>query len=137
MVEFLKIFGEGFLFFLGLPFILLGLVIYGLYLFVVFIVMAIKNMVLFFKGKKFSLMLEEDYKAEEILRNGITIGGNQPQMQTATNNNVTYNNNTYNQINITPKQDGVNTGLKEATFIDATNNDNLNGFIEGNNNDGN
>lgn len=136
MVEFLKIFGEGFLFFLGLPFILIGLVVYGLYLFVVFIVMAIKNMVLFFKGKKFSLMLEEDYKADEILRNGINIGGNQPQVQTATNNSVTYNN-TYNQINITPKQENSNEGLTKATFIDATNSDNLSGYIQGNDNNGN
>jgi len=131
MLDFLKIFGEGFLFFIGLPFILVGLVIYGLYLFVVFIVMSIKCLILFFKGKKYSLMLPEDLKADEILKNGINLN---PQMQTQTVNNssVTYNN-TYNQINISPKSNN-SEGLKPVDFLDQSNSDNVNGFLEGNDN---
>ena len=53
MLDFLKIFGEGLLFFLGLPFILVGLVLYGLYLLFVFIFMSIKGIILFFKGVYF------------------------------------------------------------------------------------
>ena len=60
MLDFLKIFGEGLLFFLGLPFILVGLVLYGIYLLFVFIFMSIKGIILFFKGKKYSLILEEN-----------------------------------------------------------------------------
>ncbi len=131
MLDFLKIFGEGFLFFIGLPFILVGLVIYGLYLFVVFIVMSIKGLILFFKGKKYSLMLPEDLKADEILKKGINLNP-QVQTQTVNNSSVTYNN-TYNQINISAKTNN-NEGLKPVDYLDQTNNDNVNGFLEGNSN---
>ena len=33
--------------------------------------MSIKGIILFFKGKKYSLILEEDLRAEEILKNGL------------------------------------------------------------------
>lgn len=131
MLDFLKIFGEGFLFFIGLPFILVGLVIYGLYLFVVFIVMSIKGLILFFKGKKYSLMLPEDLKADEILKKGINLNP-QVQTQTVNNSSVTYNN-TYNQINISAKSNN-NEGLKPVDYLDQSNNDNVNGFLEGKSN---
>ena len=98
MVDFLKIFGEGLLFFLGLPFILVGLVLYGIYLLFVFIFMSIKGIILFFKGKKYSLILEEDLRAEEILKNGLN-NGMQTQTQNVSTSNITYHN-TFNQINI-------------------------------------
>lgn len=131
MLDFLKIFGEGFLFFIGLPFILVGLVIYGLYLFVIFIVMSIKGLILFFKGKKYSLMLPEDLKADEILKKGINLNP-QVQTQTVNNSSVTYNS-TYNQINISAKTNN-NEGLKPVDYLDQTNGDNVNGFLEGNSN---
>ena len=131
MLDFLKIFGEGLLFFLGLPFILLGLVLYGLYLLFVFIFMSIKGIILFFKGKKYSLILEEDLRAEEILKNGLN-NGMQAQTQNVSTSNITYHN-TFNQININKEND------KPLNPVDLTkvieNNSEPSGFIEGKNNE--
>lgn len=126
MLDFLKIFGEGLLFFLGLPFILVGLVLYGIYLLFVFIFMSIKGIVLFFKGKKYSLILEEDLKAEEILKNGIN--NLQPQVQAVNSSNVTYNN-TYNQININKTNDKP---LNPVDLTKVIENNEPSGYIEGN-----
>ena len=129
MLDFLKIFGEGLLFFLGLPFILVGLVLYGIYLLFVFIFMSIKGIILFFKGKKYSLILEEDLRAEEILKNGLN-NGMQAQTQNVSTSNITYHN-TFNQININKEND------KPLNPVDLTkvieNNSEPSGFIEGKN----
>ena len=131
MLDFLKIFGEGLLFFLGLPFILVGLVLYGLYLLFVFIFMSIKGIILFFKGKKYSLILAEDLRAEEILKNGLN-NGMQAQTQNVSTSNITYHN-TFNQININKEND------KPLNPVDLTkvieNNSEPSGFIEGKNNE--
>lgn len=131
MLDFLKIFGEGLLFFLGLPFILVGLVLYGLYLLFVFIFMSIKGIILFFTGKKYSLILEEDLRAEEILKNGLN-NGMQAQTQNVSTSNITYHN-TFNQININKEND------KPLNPVDLTkvieNNSEPSGFIEGKNNE--
>ena len=131
MLDFLKIFGEGLLFFLGLPFIIVGLVLYGLYLLFVFIFMSIKGIILFFKGKKYSLILEEDLRAEEILKNGLN-NGMQTQTQNVSTSNITYHN-TFNQININKEND------KPLNPVDLTkvieNNSEPSGFIEGKNNE--
>lgn len=131
MLDFLKIFGEGLLFFLGLPFILVVLVLYGLYLLFVFIFMSIKGIILFFKGKKYSLILEEDLRAEEILKNGLN-NGMQAQTQNVSTSNITYHN-TFNQININKEND------KPLNPVDLTkvieNNSEPSGFIEGKNNE--
>ena len=131
MLDFLKIFGEGLLFFLGLPFIVVGLVLYGLYLLFVFIFMSIKGIILFFKGKKYSLILEEDLRAEEILKNGLN-NGMQAQTQNVSTSNITYHN-TFNQININKEND------KPLNPVDLTkvieNNSEPSGFIEGKNNE--
>ena len=131
MLDFLKIFGEGLLFFLGLPFILVGLVLYGLYLLFVFIFMSIKGIILFFKGKKYSLILEEDLRAEEILKNGLN-NGMQAQTQNVSTSNITYHN-PFNQININKEND------KPLNPVDLTkvieNNSEPSGFIEGKNNE--
>ena len=131
MLDFLKIFGEGLLFFLGLPFILVGLVLYGLYLLFVFIFMSIKGIILFFKGKNYSLILEEDLRAEEILKNGLN-NGMQAQTQNVSTSNITYHN-TFNQININKEND------KPLNPVDLTkvieNNSEPSGFIEGKNNE--
>ena len=131
MLDFLKIFGEGLLFFLGLPFILVGLVLYGLYLLFVFIFMSIKGIILFFKGKKYSLILEEDLRAEEILKNGLN-NGMQAQTQNVSTSNITYHN-TFKQINNNKEND------KPLNPVDLTkvieNNSEPSGFIEGKNNE--
>ena len=125
MLDFLKIFGEGLLFFLGLPFILVGLVLYGLYLLFVFIFMSIKGIILFFKGKKYSLILEEDLRAEEILKNGLN-NGMQAQTQNVSTSNITYHN-TFNQININKENDKplnpVENNSEPSSFIEGKNNE--------------
>lgn len=131
MLDFLKIFGEGLLFFLGLPFILVGLVLYGLYLLFVFIFMSIKGIILFFKGKKYSLILEEDLRAEEILKNGLN-NGMQAQTQNVSTSNITYHN-TFNQININKENDKPLNPFDLTKVIE--NNSEPNGFIEGKNNE--
>ena len=131
MLDFLKIFGEGLLFFLGLPFILVGLVLYGLYLLFVFIFMSIKGIILFFKGKKYSLILEEDLRAEEILKNGLN-NGMQAQTQNVSTSNITYHN-TFNQININKENDKPLNPVDLTKFIE--NNSEPSGFIEGKNNE--
>ena len=131
MLDFLKIFGEGLLFFLGLPFILVGLVLYGLYLLFVFIFMSIKGIILFFKGKKYSLILEEDLRAEEILKNGLN-NGMQAQTQNVSTSNITYHN-TFNQININKGNDKPSNPVDLTKVIE--NNSEPSGFIEGKNNE--
>ena len=131
MLDFLKIFGEGLLFFLGLPFILVGLVLYGLYLLFVFIFMSIKGIILFFKGKKYSLILEEDLRAEEILKNGLN-NGMQAQTQNVSTSNITYHN-TFNQININKENDKPLNPVDFTKVIE--NNSEPSGFIEGKNNE--
>lgn len=131
MLDFLKIFGEGLLFFLGLPFILVVLVLYGLYLLFVFIFMSIKGIILFFKGKKYSLILEEDLRAEEILKNGLN-NGMQAQTQNVSTSNITYHN-TFNQININKENDKPLNPFDLTKVIE--NNSEPNGFIEGKNNE--
>lgn len=131
MLDFLKIFGEGLLFFLGLPFILVVLVLYGLYLLFVFIFMSIKGIILFFKGKKYSLILEEDLRAEEILKNGLN-NGMQAQTQNVSTSNITYHN-TFNQININKENDKPLNPFDLTKVIE--NNSEPSGFIEGKNNE--
>ena len=131
MLDFLKIFGEGLLFFLGLPFILVGLVLYGLYLLFVFIFMSIKGIILFFKGKKYSLILEEDLRAEEILKNGLN-NGMQAQTQNVSTSNITYHN-TFNQININKENDKPLNPVDLTKVIES--NSEPSGFIEGKNNE--
>ena len=131
MLDFLKIFGEGLLFFLGLPFILVGLVLYGLYLLFVFIFMSIKGIILFFKGKKYSLILEEDLRAEEILKNGLN-NGMQSQTQNLSTSNITYHN-TFNQININKENDKPLNPVDLTKVIEK--NSEPSGFIEGKNNE--
>lgn len=131
MLDFLKIFGEGLLFFLGLPFILVGLVLYGLYLLFVFIFMSIKGIILFFKGKKYSLILEEDLRAEEILKNGLN-NGMQAQTQNVSTSNITYHN-TFNQININKENDKPLNPVDLTKVIEK--NSEPSGFIEGKNNE--
>lgn len=68
MMSFLKTFGKGILYFLGLPFLVVFLILYGFYLFVIFVIYFMKMIVYYFKGKSFSFKDEMDEKAFDILR---------------------------------------------------------------------
>lgn len=68
MIDFLKTFGKGLLYFILLPLIILFLLIYGFYLFILFIISIFKIIVLFFQGKNVSIKDELDEEALKILR---------------------------------------------------------------------
>lgn len=115
MIEFLKTFGKGLLYFILLPFIVVFLLLYGLYLLVIFFITLFKILVLFFKGKTVSLKNELDEKAFEILKN--------KKMNTVTNtaqqaqgNTI---NNTYNTIHldVDPKKLNNNNLVTEKDII--------------------
>lgn len=68
MMEFLKTFGKGILYFIGFPFLLIFLIGYGFYLLFIFFQYLIKVIVYFFKGKKVSLKDDLDDEAYKILK---------------------------------------------------------------------
>lgn len=115
MIEFLKTFGKGLLYFVLLPFIVVFLLLYGLYLLVIFFITLFKILVLFFKGKTISLKNELDEKAFEILKNkkmnNVTNTAQQAQSNTI--------NNTYNTIHldVDPKKINNNNLVTEKDII--------------------
>lgn len=115
MIEFLKTFGKGLLYFVLLPFIVVFLLLYGLYLLVIFFITLFKILVLFFKGKTISLKNELDEKAFDILKNkkmnNVTNSAQQAQGNTI--------NNTYNTIHldVDPKKLNNNYLVTEKDII--------------------
>lgn len=115
MIEFLKTFGKGLLYFVLLPFIVVFLLLYGFYLLVIFFIILFKILVLFFKGKTISLKNELDEKAFEILKNkkmnNVTNTAQQAQGNTI--------NNTYNTIHldVDPKKINNNNLVTEKDII--------------------
>ena len=115
MIEFLKTFGKGLLYFVLLPFIVVFLLLYGLYLLVIFFITLFKILMLFFKGKTISLRNELDEKAFEILKNkkmnAVTNTAQQAQGNTI--------NNTYNTIHldVDPKKLNNNNLVTEKDII--------------------
>ena len=69
MAEILKLFGKGLLYTLLSPFILLIILLYMIYGLFHFIFLAIKSLVLFFKGKDLNSETAADVKAKQILYN--------------------------------------------------------------------
>ena len=67
MLHFLKVFGRGVLVTVLLPFILLVLVVYGVYCIGLFIFTFFKSTIEFFQGKTFDAELPEDLEARRIL----------------------------------------------------------------------
>lgn len=121
MVEFLKTFGYGFLYFIGLPFILVGFLIYGIYLLILFLFLSFKGIILYFKGSKLDLSVPEDKIADEIINKRINISMNQ-DISIPQNQGVTYN--TINQFNINEKSE-LRNALHELNKINGINDDPL------------
>ena len=67
MVSFFKNFGKGVLYVLVLPFLLVGMALYGVVAFFVFIFLSIKGLVLFFTGRSLYEDLPEDIEAKKRL----------------------------------------------------------------------
>lgn len=67
MGNFFKKFGQGILYLLVLPALLIVLVFFSIYGIGLFFFMLIKNIVMYFKGKSFNYKLDEDIEAERRL----------------------------------------------------------------------
>lgn len=124
MMSFLKTFGKGILYFIGLPFLIVFLVLYGIYLFGIFLYYFLKMIIYFFKGKKFNLKDEMDDKALYILKQRKAEAINKELNPTPTNitNNFTNINVDPNMLN-TLKNNQIDKELiegKETPLIDVT-----------------
>lgn len=124
MMSFLKTFGKGILYFIGLPFLIVFLVLYGIYLFGIFLYYFLKMIIYFFKGKKFNLKDEMDDKALYILKQRKAEAINKELNPTPTNitNNFTNINVDPNMLN-TLKNSQIDKELieeKETPLIDVT-----------------
>ena len=67
MVSFFKNFGKGVLYVLVLPFLLVGMAVYGVVAFFVFLFLAVKGLILFFTGRSLYEDLPEDIEAKKRL----------------------------------------------------------------------
>ena len=124
MMRFFKTFGKGILYFIGLPFLIVFLVLYGIYLFGIFLYYFLKMIIYFFKGKKFNLKDEMDDKALYILKQRKAEAINKELNPTPTNitNNFTNINVDPNMLN-TLKNNQIDRELieeKETPLIDVT-----------------
>lgn len=109
MLDLLKLLGKGLLYIILLP---LGIVFfagYGVYLFVVWIIMFFRTIILFFKGKPTGLTLPEDIKALSILNDARDFS----QQPAQPGNGITFN------LNI----NGQNVGQKTGTIVHSKNPD--------------
>ena len=116
MITFLKTFGKGILYFIGLPFLLLFLCLYGAYLLVIFFIVSIKSVILFFAGKNISIKDELDDKAFKILKAKGESRVNSYQNNYQQDVKPTTINNTYNNLNIVPPIDS--NILNSSNLID-------------------
>lgn len=81
MLNIFKNFGKGILYVLVLPFLLIGLAVYGVVALFVFIYLAIKGLVLFFTGRSLYEDLPEDKEAKRriALANGGSLEEEEPE----------------------------------------------------------
>ena len=98
MINFFKNFGKGILYVLVLPFLLVGMAIYGVIALFVFIFLCIKGLVLFFTGRSLYEDLPEDIEAKKRLA---AFANPNPQPQGENSSGTTI-------INTTPIIDGNN-----------------------------
>ena len=84
MLNFFKSFGKGILYVLVLPFLLVGLALYGVVAIFIFIFLAIKGLVLFFTGRSLYEDLPEDKEAKRriaIANGGVVEEENEPEQE--------------------------------------------------------
>ena len=81
MAEFFKLLGKGILYLFLIPLGICFFAVYGIYLFIVWIVMLFRSIILFFKGRPTGLKLPQDIKAQEILNKARDFSEPQPQPQ--------------------------------------------------------
>lgn len=119
MISLLKLLGKGLLYIILLPLGIVFFAIYGIYLFLVWIVMLLRTIILFFKGKNTGLKLPEDIRAEEVLNNTRDFSEPTPQPQ-AVNQGVTYNINITKEALEKSQEKGSIVHSKDVDTIDYT-----------------
>ena len=119
MAAFFKSFGKGILYILALPAILVVLVIFAIYGFFVFLYMTIKNIILFFTGRKIFDELPEDKKAREIIEAKLKAATEPAPAPQPQQNNTTVNN-IYGGINPQPGTITVTIPINQNMFNNDT-----------------
>lgn len=116
----LKLLGKGLLYVILLPIGIVFFTVYGIVMFIIWLVYLFRTLINFFKGKKSGLVLPEDIKAIEILNNSRDFSTPAPQ---ASAPGVTFNFNVNGQ-NVASK-DGqvVHDALNHQDVIDISNQD--------------
>lgn len=82
MVNFLKSFAKGLLYLLVLPVLIVGIVLYGVVGIFIFLFLAVKGLILFFRGRSLFDDLPEDIEAKRRLQPQSATQPQQPQPQT-------------------------------------------------------
>lgn len=120
MMNLLKLLGKGLLYVILLPIGIVFFTVYGIVMFIIWLVYLFRTLINFFKGKKSGLVLPEDIKAIEILNNSRDFSTPTPQ---ASAPGVTFNFNVNGQ-NVASK-DGqvVHDALNHQDVIDISNQD--------------
>ena len=106
MLNFFKSFGKGILYVLVLPFLLVGLALYGVVAIFIFIFLAIKGLVLFFTGRSLDDELPEDKKAR-LIKEGQTNTATGPIIE-----QPVY----INTQQVSPQPEPQKTTIEEAVF---------------------
>lgn len=88
MLDFFKLLGKGILYLFLIPLGICFFAVYGIYLFLVWIIMFFRTIVLFFQGKPTGLTLKEDIQAQTILNSARDFS--EPQ-QSPSQQGVTFN----------------------------------------------
>lgn len=88
MLDFFKLLGKGILYLFLIPLGICFFAVYGIYLFIVWIIMFFRTIVLFFQGKPTGLTLKEDIQAQTILNSARDFS--EPQ-QNPSQQGVTFN----------------------------------------------
>lgn len=120
MMNLLKLLGKGLLYVILLPIGIVFFTVYGIVMFIIWLVYLFRTLINFFKGKKSGLVLPEDIKAIEILNNSRDFSTPTPQ---ASAPGVTFNFNVNGQNVASRDGQVVHDALNHQDVIDISNQD--------------
>jgi hypothetical protein len=120
MMNLLKLLGKGLLYIILLPIGIVFFTVYGIVMFIIWLVYLFRTLINFFKGKKSGLVLPEDIKAIEILNNSRDFSTPTPQ---ASAPGVTFNFNVNGQNVASRDGQVVHDALNHQDVIDISNQD--------------
>lgn len=91
MVEFLKLIAKGLLYLLLIPLGIVGFTVYGVFLFIMWIIELFKAFIRVLKHKPAGMKLQDDYFAEAVLENARKMPKEESQQSTQPQQSITYN----------------------------------------------